>query len=278
MFGLLAGLGGGGLGQGKGQRGANGFALACALQRTGFRVGMQALHHLQRKGALHAALLQVGKEGLRAVVGAGRIVVPAGQGIAQAVGRLACRFFSGHALGQAAQVFHQHHAQCGGQGPQLALGEGLVLLVGLQQLDHQARFEGAVGVGHIGPGDGVDAWQSGQRADCQNGQAAEVAARQAVVHLMRLRHHKVDVVQQPGACGADVAAVALLLRNGRMGLVQHGDVLAQTRKERCGVAGPRGFAMRQRQIEPQLVKAGCAQQFGADGWLLLARHVRPQGL
>ena len=74
MFSLLAGLGGGGVGQREGQRGADGFALARALQRASFRVGMQALHHLQRKGALHAALQQVGEQGLWAVVGVGCFV------------------------------------------------------------------------------------------------------------------------------------------------------------------------------------------------------------
>ena len=88
------------------------------------------------------------------------------------VGHFARGLVGGHALGQAAQVLDQHHAQGGGQRPHLAQVEFARLLVGAQELHQQVFIEGAVGVGHEGPGHAVDARQAGQRLVQQHRQGA----------------------------------------------------------------------------------------------------------
>ena len=245
------------------QRLADGLAAHGALRGAGFRVGVQALHHLQGKGPQHAARAQLREQvfGRRGGFGGGRAVQP----IAQGMGGFARRLFGGHALGQAAQVFNQHHAQGGGQRPQLALGELVLELVGAQEVDEQGGREGAVGMRHVSPGDGVDPWQPHQRAAGQHRQAAEIAPRQAVVHLARLRDHEVDVVQQPFTRRADVAPALLLLRDEAVGLVQHHDVLAQPRKERRRTHRPLRPAVLLGQAVAELRKARGPQQFTADG-------------
>ena len=119
----------------------------------------------------------------------------------------------------------------------------------------------------VGPGDGIDTRQAAQAGAVvqQHGQATEVAPRQAVVNLARLRHHEVDVVEQPFARRADMAALAFLLRDGAMRFVQRGDVLAQPWEERRGTAGAGRAAMFGRQLLAQRPEASGAQQFGAHG-------------
>ena len=249
----------GGFGQGIGQRTAQRFAAVRAVGAAGFRIGMQALHDLQRKGAGHAAGLQAAEQGARVGGVGGRA-----QAVAQAVCHFTRRFFGGHAFGQAAQVFHQHHTQRGGQGPQLALRQRVHGLVGHQEFGQQPGLERAVGMRHIGPGDGVHAGQPGPWPRHQHRQAAEVAARQAVMHLTRLRDHQVNVVQQPFTGGADMAAVAFLLRDGAVRNMQHLNVFAQARKKRRCTAPHARLGVGQCQAVAVLLEAGGAQQFGAQ--------------
>ena len=100
-----------------------------------------------------------------------------------------------------------------------------------QVVDQQVVVEGAVGVGDEGPGDAVDARQADQRLVLQDGQLAEVAARQAVLDLARLRFDQVEVVEQPFGRRADVVAGGRMRGRVALRLAQDADVVAQAREE-----------------------------------------------
>jgi hypothetical protein len=186
---------------------------------------LHALPHLGQEHRRDAALRDALEKGRQ------RRRLAALDAVAAAVGQIARRLVGGQPLGQATQVFHQHHAQRGRQRPHLAQLQFTRLLVGAQQLHQQVLVEGTVGVRDEGPGHAVDARQSGQRLGLQHRQAAEIAARQAFVDGQQLGVDEVEVVQQPLRRRADVNAGGRLRQQHRMRLAQHADVAAQARKE-----------------------------------------------
>ncbi|MDZ7589756.1 MAG: hypothetical protein U5L05_03505 [Rubrivivax sp.] len=87
---------------------------------------LQPLHHLHREGRAGAALHHQRMHLSQRRAGALR------DAVAAQIGHLARGLLRGCAFGQAAQVFHQHHAQGGGQGPHLAQLQFAAFLVGNQ--------------------------------------------------------------------------------------------------------------------------------------------------
>ncbi len=217
---------------------------------------MQALRHLQQEGGAGAALLGLHQPLLQHRHRAG------GNAVAAQVGQFAHRLLRGQAFGQPAQVFHQHHAQGGRQRPHLGQAELARFLVRAQELHQQFLVEGAVGVGHEGPGHAIHARQAGQRLVHQHRQRAEVAARQALVDGQQLRLDEMEVVQQPQRCRAQLLADGALRGDGQVRGAQHLDVAAQAREEaRCRPARA-ARAVRQPQAATMLGKALRAEDLG----------------
>ncbi len=121
LVGVLLGLGGGQIGQSVLQP----FFVA---GQTGRGVVLQALPHLRQKHPGHAALLELGQQGIE------RLQTAFLDAVATQVGDFACGLVGGHTLGQAAQVFHQYQPQGGGQGPYLVELQLAGFLVGHQKL------------------------------------------------------------------------------------------------------------------------------------------------
>lgn len=118
-------------------------------------------------------------------------------------GQLLRGLMAGQALGQAAQVFDEHHTQRGGQRPQLALAQLTGLLVSVQVLHEQRFIERTVGMGHKRPGHTVHTRQAHQRGVFEHGQRAVVTRRQPGPDLLELAFDQMKVVKQPFSGGAD---------------------------------------------------------------------------
>ena len=188
-------------------------------------VVLELLRHLRHERLADGALVEEREDGvelLRAV---------ALDPVAAQVGDLARRLVGGGALGEPAQVLDQDDAQRRRQRPQLAERQLADVLVGAQEMDEQIVVEGTVGVGDERPGDAVDSRQADQRLVFQHRQVAEVAPRQAVLDLARLRFDQMKVVEQPLGRGADLVARRRVAGDVALRLAQDADVLAQAREE-----------------------------------------------
>ena len=214
--------------------------------------------------ALHRAIDLV-ELGLRQRVG----------GIPGGMRHLACHLDGGNAFGHAPQVLQQHHAQGGGQRPQLAERELVDFLVGVEKRHEQLGVQHAVGVRHVGPGDAVDARQPGQRLRDQLGQSLVVAARHAGANLLELRLDQVEVVEQPFGRRRHVAPAARGQGDVVECVAQRVEVGVDTRKEGRlrGVALVAMHRLRPRQAAAMLLEAVPAEQLGPD-WRF-NRFVRP---
>ena len=175
----------------------------------------------------------------------------------------------GNVVGHAAQVFKQHHAQGGRQGPELAQPQFAVFLVGVEKGGEQFRVEHAVGMGHVSPGDAVDAWQAFQRRRCQLGQARVITPRHTFADLLQLGFDEVKVVEQPFGGRCYVVAAARGQRHIVIGLAQRDQVFLDTWKK--GSAAPRRAVGLHRlglgQTAAMLFEAVYAEQLGAYGRL-----------
>ena len=220
---------------------------------------LQALRHLRQERFADATTVEHREQLVEA---AGRERIDA---IAAEIGDLARRLVRGHALGEAAQVLDQHHAQGRRQGPQLAEREFAGRFVGLEEVDQQFFVEGAVGVRDEGPGDAVDARQADQRLVLQHRQIAEIAARQAVGDLAQLRFDQMEVVEQPFGRRAHVVAGLGLPADVVVRLAQDADVVAQARKEGGRSRGRKARGMGDAEADAMLGKAFGAEDFRAIG-------------
>ena len=260
LFGLLLYLRGGGIRQYRRERRAYGFAFAIVFEQSGAGVGVQALKYLQSKRAKHASRTKDVEYPVDVDVGV--VVQPIAPQVRQRARGLRCR----DALGQTPQIFDQYDAHRRRQRPQFTQCQIACLLIGTQVCNEQRFVERAVGVCDECPRDAVDTRQAGQMCVDQNGQVAEVAARQAVVNLFDLRNDDVEIVEQPFAGGADVIPGTFLYADVSIGLAQHGDVVAQARKklgrprcvQRCGVCFAETAAV--------FLEAAGAENLRADRW------------
>jgi hypothetical protein len=256
---VVGGLVGGLLGLHRGQVGqrvAQPFVVAGVGARSPV---LQALRHLGQKHPADTALVEQGEQLVERRHGGGFNLIGA------QVGHLACRLVGGHALGQAAQVFDQHHAQGGGQRPHLAQVQFARLLVGAQKLHQQIFIERAVGVRHEGPGHAIDARQAGQRLFQQHRQGTKVAVRQALVNFLELRFDQVKVVEQPFGRRADVIAGRRLGSDVAVRLTQRADVASQAREKGRRARGGARRAVGFSEAAAVLCKALEPKNLGAYG-------------
>jgi hypothetical protein len=84
-----------------------------------------------------------------------------------------------------------------GHGPELADAERLDSLVGTDETAECLHIESAVGVGHVGPGEAIDAGVSCEVARRDLRQPAVVAPREVVSDLPELLVDDVEVVEEP---------------------------------------------------------------------------------
>ena len=154
---------------------------------------------------------------------------PAGaeQAIGKVVGKLARRAVAHDLLGEAAQVFDQHDAQRDGDRPEFADGEGLHLLVGVQEAAQHLGVEMAVGVGDEGPGEAEHARIADERAIDQLWQLAVIAAGQGGADFADLALDEVVVVDQPFGGGGDRLAGLDRRGDGAVGFEQGGGVVGE---------------------------------------------------
>ncbi len=124
-------------------------------------------------------------------------IAEAEQPIRQRVGPGARVTGADHLLRQPPQILHQRHAQVDGHGPELADAQRLDALVGPHEARERLELEAAVGMGHVGPGQPIDARGSCEVARRDLRQRAVVAARQMVSDLAELLVHDVEVVEEP---------------------------------------------------------------------------------
>ena len=144
--------------------------------------------------------------------------------VQQAVGELV-RLLAGHpgahhALGEPAQVFHQHQPQRDRHRPQLADGERLHRLVGDDEPPQALGVEQTVGVGHEVVSEGVDpriAEEPVLQVRRQLGQLAIEARRQVLADLAHLVLDEMEVVDQPLGGRRDRPFVAHRLGDGAIG-------------------------------------------------------------
>ena len=99
-------------------------------------------------------------------------------------------------------------------------------------------------MGHISPGNAVDAWQTFKRPACEFRQVCVIKPRHAFVNLLQLRFHQMEVVQQPFGSRGDVLAAVRNRGDVVVGLSQGNDIFLNAGKKGCGVAPTARFADR----------------------------------
>ena len=204
----------------------------------------------------HAPLLHGGAGGVQRR--GGQILAARG---AQ-TGQLLRSLMAGQALGQAAQVFNQHHPQGGGQRPQLTLGQLAGLLVGVEKMHQQGFVERAVGVGHKGPCHAIHARQTGQRGALQDRQRAVVARPQPGPYFLELALDQVEIVKKPFGRRADGVLMVRRIEEVAVGSPQRTDVALQTRVERAAAQRCRAHVVRCTQVSAMLFEPRHAKDFG----------------
>ncbi len=141
-----------------------------------------------------------------------RPTAQAQQAVRQLVGRGSRLPGADDQLRQPPQVLHQGDAEVDGDRPELPDGERLDALVGADESLQRLQLEPTVGMGHVGPGQPIDARVSREVAPGDLRQQAVVAPRKVVPDPPDLFLHDVEVVEEPLRCGRDLA-----LRPDRLG-------------------------------------------------------------
>src|SRR5438093_13593025 len=83
-------------------------------------------------------------------------------------------------LRQPPQVFHESHTEMNGDRPELPDGQWLDTLIGPDESLKRLQLEAAVGMGHVGPGQPIDARISREVARGDLRQPSVVAPRKVV--------------------------------------------------------------------------------------------------
>ena len=198
------------------------------------------LPELGQKAALQASRTHTCQQGVQIVFRQASRRVP------HSMRCFTCCFAFSNVVSHPAQVFKQHHPQCGWHGPQLAQTELIDFLVSAQKGGKKSRIQHTVGMRYIGPGNTVNTRQAFKRLACQLGQVSVVMSGHTLVNLLKLCFYQVKIVQQPFSSGRDVLAA---LRNGGnivVGLAQCGNIVFDPREEGEVVAPPRRFSNRLR--------------------------------
>ena len=191
------------------------------------------------------------------------------QGLGRVPGRV--RYFprdlvARNAVGHAAQVFKQHHAQGGREGPELAEGQFTDLLIGMEKRREKQGIENTVGVCDIGPGNAVDPRKTFQRLADELGKVGVVAVRDPLLDLLQLRFDQVKVIEQPFCCRSDVVPAARHTGDVVVRFAQCRNVLVDAR-EKGRVSKPavasarRAYGLGKREAAAMLLEALGTEEF-----------------
>ena len=222
-------------------------------------IGRCALPQLREPGAAQPATGHLGVEDIELC-------------FADAIGGIAHRMrqFPRHLarcdfVGHAAEVFEQHNPQGGGQGPQLGQAQLAHFLVSVQERAEDFRVQHAVRMGHVGPGDAIDARQARQGSRRQFRQLGVIAARHPFADLLQLRFDQVEVVQQPLGRRCHVMAAAGRQCDLVISLAQRLQVGFDPREKRTAFADcPVLDHLRQCEAAAVFLETVNAKQFRAD--------------
>ncbi len=225
----------------------------------GWAVTREVLRQMKQEHAAHAAPL--GHD----VERADGLQIQVVDAVRDQTGEFTRGLVAGNAVGQAAQVFHLHHPQRGGQCPELAVAELLHLLVGVEKVGEQRFIERTVGVRHERPGDAVDAGQALQRCVLQHRQRAVVARGQTFVDLAQLVVDQVKVVEQPFGAGADVLPAVGVAGDVLVRRAKALDVALQARVETGTAKHRTRGVVRLGQAAAVLLETRQAEDFRPDG-------------
>ena len=119
------------------------------------------------------------------------------QAIRQQIGRVQRLKVTDDITGQTAQIFDQHHLQCDGYRPELGDEQGLHALICQQELRQNLRFEAAVGVRDVFPGQRQHARILLERTVEHPRKMAIQSWRQVVANDADALFDKVEIVHQP---------------------------------------------------------------------------------
>ena len=167
---------------------------------------------------------------------AGRSSAEAEQFVGQGVGLEAGRVPLHDLFGQAPEILHQHHPQRGGDGPELADGEGHRALESADEALEGLAVDVAVGVGDEGPGQAEDARVALQGALGELRELAVKPVRKVLADRPQRVVHDVKVVEKPLGGGGERADLADDRGDRAIALEEDPSVVAHAR--RAGTTAP----------------------------------------
>ena len=235
----------------------------------------QPLHQLHREGRRQRlAGAAPARQRLRIEL----LPVHSQQAVGNRVGFLARGAAGDDALRDAAQVFDENDAQRDRDRPELADGQRRDTLIGAHETAQRLRFEPAVGMGNIGPGDAEHPREPGERALGQLGQLAVEAGRQILADLADLLLDHVVVVEHPLGGGGDAAAFVHGPGDGPVGRQHDLFVVAQAGAQRTAEFRPARDALRGRERLGVLLQALGAEDLLAQDLLVVPMRAEGEAL
>ena len=151
-----------------------------------------------------------------------------------------------------------------GHSPELTDAQRLDALVGQNEASKRLQLEAAVGVGHVGPGQPIDARGSREVAGGDLWQPAVVAFRKVVSDLSELLVHDVEVVEEPFLGERDLTLLLDRLDDIVVRRQKYAPVLADPGKKTPSLGGCLGDSLGRGEALGVLLEALDPEQLGAD--------------
>ena len=181
------------------------------------------------------------------------------------------------APGGAAEVLDEHDAERDGNRPQLADGERLDALIGVDEAAEEVGVETAVGVGDIGPRDAEDAREAGKGSAGELGQLAIISGRQVAADLENLLLDDVIIVEDPFRRRGDRVAGFDRCRDRTVGAEEEGLVFSEPRGKGRPAGRARLDLLGLRQRAGMLFQALGTEELLADELLIVPDRVPRAG-
>jgi hypothetical protein len=169
-----------------------------------------------------------------------------------------------HRLREPPQVFQQRHPKVDGDGPELPDAERLDVLVHADESPQRFQLEPTVGMGHVGPGQPVDARIPLEVTLGDLGQQAVEAPREVIPDLPVLFVHDEEVVENPLFGRRDLALLPNRFDDVSVCGQECASVLADPPEEIPSFGGLLGGALGRRQALGVFLEALDTEHLGAD--------------